>query len=217
MGHPNANLFLAIAAGPHPPPAVMDLAFILAIWAVPAAVLLFIGLWVRGDRRDRAGLMAATFAMLIGLGLNAVIGLAYVHPRPFMVGLGGNFLHHAPDSSFPSDHATFLWSLGFALIALGTQRGWGWVLAVLGLGVAWARVYLGAHFPFDMAGSLVVALVVAAIARLLFPPTERWLLPPCQGLYGRTVAFCRLPPALFPRERPGQTPDRAGPPVQRTR
>lgn len=38
------------------------------------------------------------------------------------------------------------------------------LLAVASL-TAWARVYSGIHFPFDMAGSLVVGLASAALMR----------------------------------------------------
>jgi undecaprenyl-diphosphatase len=48
------------------------------------------------------------------------------------------------------------------------------VLALLGLPVAWARIYLGVHFPLDMAGA---ALVTALSAWLAFREV-RWFMPP---------------------------------------
>lgn len=195
----NDSLFLAINAGPHPPTLVLAFARLIAVWAVPAAVAAFVVLWIRVRPERRGSLITATVVMVLGLVLNFLIGHVYFHPRPFMLGLGRQYLPHAPDSSFPSDHATFLWSLGFALIALG---GWrvlaAWLLAG-GLGVAWARVYLGVHFPFDMLGALIVSLIVTCAARRLYEPVRRLVLPPCNRGYETLITVWRLPPVIFPR------------------
>ncbi|MEX8493621.1 phosphatase PAP2 family protein [Sphaerotilus sp.] len=60
---------------------------------------------------------------------------------------------HAPDASFPSDHGTVFSAVSLCLLLAGE---WVWGLAVLmvGMGVAWARVYLGVHFPLDMLGAV---------------------------------------------------------------
>lgn len=195
----NDALFLAINAGSNPPPVVLELARLIAVWAVPAAIVLFLALWVRGTTETRGALIAATLVMVLGLIINFLIGLAWFHPRPFMEGLGRQYLAHAPDSSFPSDHATFLWSLGFALIFLGRLRLWASLLLAAGLAVAWARVYLGVHFPFDMLGSLIVSLLVCSSARPLESAIGGRILPLAQDLYNATITACRLPSSLFPR------------------
>ncbi|HUX83424.1 MAG TPA: phosphatase PAP2 family protein [Halothiobacillus sp.] len=195
----NDLLFLVINASAHPPVPVLTTALFLANWLVPLAVLLFITLWVRTSTNARGSLLTATVVMLIGLGVNQLLGAIYFHPRPFMIGLGHQYLPHLPDNSFPSDHATFLWSLGFALLILGHLRRWGAVLVLAGLAIAWARVYVGVHFPFDMLGSLIVSLVVAGFARILSGPLLKWVLMPCNSLYIRLIVALHLPPVLFPR------------------
>jgi len=79
--------------------------------------------------------------------------------------LGRAPLSHGPETSFPSDHATFLWSLGFGLLMTRPLCLPGGAIACLGSSVAWARVYLGVHFPLDMAASLVIAACAALVAR----------------------------------------------------
>jgi undecaprenyl-diphosphatase len=54
----------------------------------------------------------------------------------------------------------------------------GVALALLALPVAWARIYLGVHFPLDMAGAVVVASLAAWLARR----QVRWYLPPLYGI-----------------------------------
>jgi undecaprenyl-diphosphatase len=98
----------------------------------------------------------ALVVAMIGVGLNQLIGVFWEHPRPFMVGLGHTWISHAPDSSFPSDHMTVLASVGLSMIFDGAL--WlGLLTMSCAIGVAWARVFLGVHFPLDMVGSMIVA------------------------------------------------------------
>jgi membrane-associated phospholipid phosphatase len=56
---------------------------------------------------------------MLGVGMNQVIGLAWQHPRPFMIGIGHTWIPHAADSSFPSDHMTVLAGVGLPLLLEG--------------------------------------------------------------------------------------------------
>jgi len=135
-------------------------------------------------RRHAAALAGA--ALLLGLATNFTIATLLYVPRPFELGFGLNLLHHAPETSFPSDHATFIWSLGFALILLDRMRWPGIICVLLGAATAWARVYLGAHFPLDMLASLIVSaaatlLVIffkTALSVFLFPLADY-----CHGIF----------------------------------
>ena len=65
-------------------------------------------------------------------------------------------------------------------------------LASLGIPIAWARIYLGVHFPFDMLG----AVAVAALSAWLSLREARWYLKPSYRLansihhriFGRLIA-----------------------------
>jgi len=137
----------------------------LAEWAFLAGPATLVLLWVLGGREDRRAAVGAGMTALLALATAAIISALYFHPRPFMVGLAHNYLRHVPDSSFPSDHATLLFALGFALsIKPPTlMRRSGHVLLALACAVGWARVYLGAHFPFDIVGGALLGLFFAAI------------------------------------------------------
>ncbi len=193
------HLFLAINASAHPDPLEVALAEIAAAWLIYAAALLVAGLWIWGRPEARGALLATVVAVSIALGVNQLLGLLWFEPRPFMIGLGHTLEYHAADNSFPSDHATYLWSLGFGLIATDAARRWGAFVCLCGLLVAWARVYLGFHFPIDMATSFLVALAAAALARAMLRPSERWLCPVIDHTYEATLRTLHLPPALFPR------------------
>ena len=153
----NHTLFLWLNAPEHPSALALQLAVLFAeqlIWALP--LLVAIG-WLRGCEATKKALLVASASGLLGLLINQIIGLAWSHPRPFMIGLGHTLIFHAADSSFPSDHLTLWWALAFSLLLQPVCRSAGTGLALLGLPIAWARIYLGVHFPFDMVGAVAVA------------------------------------------------------------
>lgn len=160
------QLFQSLNAPSHPPAALLTAARFAAQDLILVPPLLLIAGWLWRRQAPRLALVHAALAALLGLVINQVIGLVVFEPRPFVVGIGHQFLAHAADSSFPSDHLTVFWSVAFALLL---HRGWrraGFALVLLGLPVAWARVYLGVHWPVDMLGAALVALTSALLLSL---------------------------------------------------
>lgn len=178
----NNYLFLLLNAPAHPHPWLLHFAHAVAVWSIwliPA--VLTIG-WLRGDQWVRRLLFEASISGAIGLLINHVIGLFWQHDRPFMIGLGHTFLNHAPDSSFPSDHLTVIWAVAFSLLLHQRPRYIGLFFAVLGLPVAWARIYLGIHFPLDMIGAAFVALISTLLV-VREQQSVTWLYRPARILY----------------------------------
>jgi len=94
--------------------------------------------------------------------------MVWQHPRPFMIGLGHTLIPHAADSSFPSDHATVLFAVSLTLL-LGRATVPGLAVLLAGFCVAWARIFLGVHFPLDMIGAAAVAGIAYAAVTPLCP------------------------------------------------
>jgi undecaprenyl-diphosphatase len=173
----NQTLFLWLNAPRHPGTLTSIVAIFLAQWficAVPA--LIFIG-WLRGSEGTRKAMLIATASGVLGLLVNQLIGLAWPHPRPFVMGLGHALLSHDADSSFPSDHLTLWWAVAFSLVLQRGPRHAGSGLALLGIPLAWARIYVGVHFPLDMLGAAMVAAISSWLtlrqARCYLEPTYR--------------------------------------------
>jgi undecaprenyl-diphosphatase len=156
----NEHLFLLVNANSTSPAWLLGLASFVAEDLLYLIPVILTALWMWSTHREAA--VKALFAALIGLGISQVIGLVYTHPRPLMVGLGHTFVAHAAESSFPSDHGTLFFSVGLALL-VWRARLVGLAVLAIGVAVAWSRVYVGLHFPFDMAGALVVAGVSCAV------------------------------------------------------
>ncbi|OHX19183.1 undecaprenyl-diphosphatase [Chromobacterium sphagni] len=174
----NNTIFLWLNAPAMPTALSLTTARILAEYLIALIPLLLIAGWIFGGVRLRKAVLEAAVASLLGLSISMVIGWVWPQPRPFMLGIGHNFLAHLADASFPSDHLTLWWSVASSFWLGRTMRIWGKVLCVAGLPIAWARIYLGVHFPFDMLGAAVLAWFSAWIAYRL-----AWrYLPPMYGV-----------------------------------
>jgi len=195
----NEWLFALVNADASSPPGLVALARVIAEGAPTLAALMLVLLWVRQGRAVRLALLDATATALVGLAIAQVIVALWYHPRPAELGLGRQFLDHAPEASFPSDHATLLFGLALPLVFERAARPFGLAFLALALGTAWARVYLGVHFPADMLGGLAVALVACGGIVALRGPLHGRLYPVALGLYDRVLRKLHLPEALFPR------------------
>lgn len=183
----NQALFLSINATPNLPHWRIAIGLFIAndlIWVVPVAL---VGLWLAGgDARREVALRAALVAS-VALGINQLIGLVEYHPRPFVIGLGHTFLVHAPDSSFPSDHVTLLSAVVCTLLA-NRQRLLGFIGLGIAVAIAWGRIFVGVHYPFDMAGAACVGSLTYV---LLTPPWRAFganVSRICVAVYRRVLA-----------------------------
>jgi undecaprenyl-diphosphatase len=100
-----------------------------------------------------------------------VVKLIVARPRPTI-----EHLSQLSSLSFPSGHTTQAAAVYLTvaiLLSKGLNRGWRELLialaVVIALGVAWSRVYLGVHYPTDVAAGLLLgwgwALLVFRWAR----------------------------------------------------
>lgn len=143
--------------------------------------LLVVALWLWGPNQ-RQLVFKVMLALALSLSISWVIGHLFPHDRPFVDGVGYNFLHHAADDSFPSDHGTVIFT--FALAFLFWHRVWsGALLLVIASAIAWSRVYLGVHWPLDMLGGLLAGMCGCLGAQLLWQSGGHGLYQRLQRLY----------------------------------
>src|SRR5260370_10835711 len=157
----NEALFLLINGTPATPAWLVGMAMLIADYVIYLIPLLLAGMWLWGSEAQRSLAIRACLVAMLGVGANQLIGLVWQHPRPFMIGLGHTFLPHAPDSSFPSDHATVFAGIALTLL-LGGARWLGGLTLLAGVSVALARASLRAHFPLHMLGPAAAASLAYA-------------------------------------------------------
>jgi len=145
----------------------------------------------RNDPRAVAAAVWAGGAALVALAVAQVIGGIVGRPRPYdVLGNVQVLVAHTTDVSFPSDHATTAGAVAGGLLL--ANRRIGLVAAVAALVMAFARVYVGAHYPGDVLAGLALGAVVAAAGHVLLVPVlgrlvERLATTPLGRLF-RTAA-----------------------------
>ncbi len=167
LEHLNVALFQWVNAGAGKEPLLDGIAIFFAETGPFILILTFIVSWLRSSDDQKLVLVAATEAAVVGLLCNQLIGLFYFHPRPFVLGLCTPLFAHAPDNSFPSDHGTFLFAATLYVLASRLMPRRGLALLAVSVLTAWARVYCGVHFPFDMFASFGVGILAAWLIFIL--------------------------------------------------
>ena len=161
MNSLNQHIFLLLNADAQASAFSIWLGRTLAEWPVFIALLLVALAWYRqSDRKLFVQRAVVTTAL--------AIRCTYYNPRPFVLGLGRMLMEHDATTSFPSFHATFLFSLALPLFAQRGARSTGLAIVLLGLGIAWARIFVGVHYPLDMAGAFITAAIATVIACAVF-------------------------------------------------
>jgi len=142
----------------------VDFLMILIAQYIPYLFLgLLFYLWFT-HRQNEA--LYSGYTATLGVVINQIIGIFYFHPRPFMDNLGFDLLSHKPETSFPSDHTTLTLSIALMLLTFKSTRILGIIASIFALWCGVARVYCGVHYPFDILGSIVVAICALIVVHL---------------------------------------------------
>lgn len=166
----NHQLFLALNASDAASPLAVWTGGALAECPIGIAVVLTLLAVVRQKPRSFAIALAlrVVLTVAVSMGSACLIRMLHYNPRPFVLGLGRMLIAHEPTSSFPSLHTTFVFSMAFALLLQTGSRGIALFVMLLGFATAWARIFVGVHYPLDMAGAFLTACLAAVAVKLCF-------------------------------------------------
>lgn len=177
--NPDTQLFLDINDFARATPWLHGAASAYAGYGIVVFAALMLAAWWRARARaDRPAMAAALWAplgMLAALGVNQPIAALVGEPRPYAT--LPNLLvlaHHSHDPSFPSDHAVMAGAVAAAVFLV--SRRLGLLAAVAAVVMAFARVYIAAHYPKDVLAGLGVGAVVSLLGFWLVRRILLWLL-----------------------------------------
>ena len=169
LANADKALFLWINALVGNAPAVdATMVWIASDYLVPVCMgLSLVALWFIGkDGPERMRYQIGMFAALTAMALSSLVVLIsnalFFRPRPFD-GLDGiNLLFYQPtDSSFPSNSAAAAFAIAAAVWCV--NRRIGAILFIVAAVYGFSRVYVGVHYPADILGGAVIALIITAL------------------------------------------------------
>ncbi len=158
-----------------------------------------------GSSRDLAASGWAVVATLLAVAVNQPVSRLFGETRPYVAHPGILRLADVTtDFSFPSDHAVMAGAVTAGLFL--AHRRLGAVAAAAALLMAFSRVYIAAHYPWDVLAGLVLGASVALLGWLLLarPLTAltRWL----RALPGVRAGFAERGVAPEPSAPRGSVP-----------
>lgn len=151
---------------------------IFAQYGIVLFAALLLWSWWRARRAADARTMAAALwapvGALVAIGVNQPISNLVAEPRPYTV-----FPHalvlvgRSSDYSFPSDHAVLAGAVAAGVML--THRRLGLVALLAAIVMAFARVYVGSHFPRDVIVGLLLGADVVVMGYLVVRRLLMWV------------------------------------------
>ena len=140
----------------------------VSFWAVPLFLTLTASLWLLdrpgGSLRGKTACLSGLSAAALGLLISQAISHFWIRDRPFIAHPHDTFLlvarSHEP--SFPSDHAVAAFAIACSVALLAGRRP-GVLLLVAATVIAISRVFVGLHYPGDVAGGALIGLLSSLI------------------------------------------------------
>jgi membrane-associated phospholipid phosphatase len=130
---------------------------------------LFVLCWWRARRapaRDLAIAIAGPAGIVCAYVLSEIIKILVKEDRPCRGGIATiAACPDATDWSFPSNHTVIAAGAAGALIL--AWRALAWVVLPLAALTGFSRVFVGVHYPHDVAGGFLIGLVLAPLFTLL--------------------------------------------------
>lgn len=137
----------------------------IARFAPEVYALSLAALWLTWKQKYQRAALLAAISALVALGLGQIVGHIFPRERPYLAHHVALLITHSPDTSFPSDHTTLAFAIAIAVWKF--HRRAGIALFVFGLLVAFARVFVGAHYPGDVVGGAVLGGITSVLVLAL--------------------------------------------------
>lgn len=160
MNAMNIELLQWLTAGSAPSPMLLFVARLAAVWGTWACAASIA--WAAWHRRaESLYLLVVIAGAALASMLSHAIAVHLAIARPFVAGWAPAYIAHGISASLPSTHATVMFFVAVALLVRPGLQRTGVVALALACIVGWARVYVGVHYPLDIAAGLALGASMA--------------------------------------------------------
>jgi undecaprenyl-diphosphatase len=147
--------------------------YLLFVVVVVLGLLLLARLRSDGLREAVRDALWPVAGLVVSYALGLFAGAIHAESRPFTAHPQVHpLIAHHPGQAFPSDHSTAAFAIALVVLAFLSRRIGVLLLAAAAL-IGFSRVYVGVHYPADILGSLVVAVLGVGLVYLARTRTSR--------------------------------------------
>ena len=159
--------------------------------SIPFIVVVTVGLWLLarpgGSPKWKIAAASALGSAALALGINRLISSEiWFRKRPYLAHHIAHPWINSKDASFPSDHASATFAIAFAVLLLDPLAGA--VFLFFALVISIGRLFIGAHYPGDVAAGFLIGLTSALVAAKLLRPLIALLVRHVQRLTDPVLA-----------------------------
>jgi len=132
-------------------------------------LILGVVIYFVADRRrwQDMAIISIGSAIIARFGLTTIIRWSYYHPRPYWVLQNVHLLlAKETEASFPSGHTIFAFALAMGVYLYNKKLGRWYFIAAGLIGVA--RVFVGAHWPFDIVAGAALGILVTYVCNWVY-------------------------------------------------
>lgn len=127
------------------------------------AIMLILG--IKGRIREKKSFLLIILALPVAVLLIKIIHLFFYESRPFVAFNFPPVTPESQDASFPSRHATISAVIAFAYTYFKSK--WSWLFLPVMIWIGLSRIYVGVHYPLDILGGFITAIISLMLAFLL--------------------------------------------------
>jgi undecaprenyl-diphosphatase len=159
--------------------------------SIPFMVVVTVGLWLLarpgGSEKWKLAAVSALGSAALALGVNRLISSEiWDRERPYVTHHIAHPWINSHDPSFPSDHASAAFAIAFAVLAFDVVAGG--IFLFFALVISVGRLFIGAHYPGDVAAGLLVGLAASLVIAKLARPAVVFLVRRVQRLTDPVLA-----------------------------
>ncbi|WP_223596294.1 undecaprenyl-diphosphatase [Neobacillus bataviensis] len=164
----NIDVFLSINDLGSQFPALNPMVIFMAEYMLYFLCLIIVLFWFSRTTKNRRMVIQSLFACALAEILGKAAGQFYSHHQPFAALPHVNKLvEHAVDNSFPSDHTILFFSIFISFWIVRKNGWWFWLVIPVCVGVS--RIWVGVHYPADVAAGALLGIISALLVHRVMP------------------------------------------------